>query len=227
MARCHSCAAPLPPHKGVCQYCGSQNDVDLQGIHEFTVNRPESNRICPDCDIPLQTIDLHIDGKFYMERCTACMGLFFDPGELEALMEKSVSNVFSVDRKRLDTLVREESGSTKKVAYRKCPICRQLMHRINFGHQSGVVIDQCKPHGVWLDSGELKRLLDWKKAGGQLLHETVRQHRDKERQREERLRVYQQTGTLGTFDDTYSSPSSDSELDLINTVAGILGRLFR
>jgi len=80
MARCKSCTAPLPPHSGVCEYCGSSNDVDLKGIHEFTVNRPESPRRCPQCGIPLQTLDLGTGGKFYIERCENCLGLFFDPG---------------------------------------------------------------------------------------------------------------------------------------------------
>ena len=163
MARCKTCAAPLPPHTGVCEYCGSHNAIDLAGIHEFTVNRPESNRICPDCDIPLQTLDLKVEGKFFIERCERCFGLFFDPGELEALLDKSVSNVFTVDRRRIETLAREQSGGNLKITYRKCPVCRELMYRINFAHRSGVIVDQCKTHGMWLDSGELNRLLEWKR----------------------------------------------------------------
>jgi Zn-finger nucleic acid-binding protein len=46
------------------------------------------------------------------------------------------------------------------------------MNRVNFGVRSGVVIDKCV-HGIWLDSGELRKLLEWRKAGGQLYHETV------------------------------------------------------
>lgn len=227
MARCSACSAPLPHHNGVCEYCGSHNDVDLKGIHEFTINKPESNRICPDCDIPLQTLDLQIDGKFYLERCTRCMGLFFDPGELEALMDKSVSNVYSIETKRLDALLREQSKTAEKITYRKCPVCRQLMHRTNFGHRSGVIVDQCKTDGLWLDSGELKRLLNWKKAGGQLLNESIMETREKEKQRKERLRAYQQTGSPGTFEGPFSSPPPNSEIDLIDTVAGILERFFR
>jgi Zn-finger nucleic acid-binding protein len=32
-----------------------------------------------------------------------------------------------------------------------------------------VVVDQCRNHGVWLEGGELHRLMEWKKAGGQVL----------------------------------------------------------
>jgi len=227
MAKCNTCSAPLPPNIGVCEYCGSQNDVDLKGIHEFTVNKPESSRICPDCDIPLQTLDLEVEGKFYIERCDSCLGLFFDPGELEALMDKSVSNVFSINRKRIDALVREQPEAQNKIVYRKCPVCRQLMHRSNFAFRSGVIVDECKMHGVWLDNGELKRLLDWKKAGGRLLHESVRQRREEEKERQERLHAYRETGSLGTVDGFLSPSPSDTQFDLIDTVASVLGKLFK
>ena len=45
------------------------------------------------------------------------------------------------------------------------------MNRVNFGQRSAVVVDQCLIHGVWLDNSELTHLMEWKKAGGQLLHQ--------------------------------------------------------
>jgi Zn-finger nucleic acid-binding protein len=142
-------------------------------------------------------------------------------------MDKSVSNVFSINRKRIDALIREKREGNGRFAYRKCPVCKELMHRINFGARSGVIVDQCKTHGVWLDSGELKRLLDWKKAGGQLLHERVRQRKKEEELRQERLRAYRDTGSLGTGDGYFSPSPSESQFDLIDTVATVLGKLFR
>ena len=103
------------------------------------------------------------------------MGLFFDHNELEALLELSVSNVFRIDRKRLDTINSElYHRDSTQTHYIKCPVCREFMGRKNFGAKSGVIVDRCRSDGVWLDGGELKRLLEWKKAGGQLLHETVK-----------------------------------------------------
>ena len=228
MARCSTCTAPLPPHCGVCDYCGAKNDVDLKGIHTYTVTKPESTRSCPDCGIPLQTIDLQVDGRFYIERCEKCLGLFFDPGELEALLDKSVANVFSIDWKRIDSLVRTRRLDQEPVAYRRCPVCREWMHRFNFGSRSGVVVDQCKPHGVWLDSGELKRLLAWRKAGGQLLHESILQRTEEERQRKERLRAYRETGSLSAVDGSFSSSSSaDPDIRLIQALRKIFGKLLR
>jgi Zn-finger nucleic acid-binding protein len=110
------------------------------------------------------------------------MGLFFDNNELEALLELSVSNVFRIDRKRLDTINSETyHRETSQAHYIKCPVCREFMGRRNFGAKSGVIVDRCSTHGVWLDGGELKRLLEWKKAGGQLLHEMLTQDDKKKR----------------------------------------------
>ena len=38
--------------------------------------------------------------------------------------------------------------------------------------------------------------MDWKKAGGQLLHERVRQRKEEEKDKQERLRAYRQTGEI-------------------------------
>jgi Zn-finger nucleic acid-binding protein len=227
VANCTSCSAPLPPHSGVCAYCGTASDVDLKVLHEFTVKKPESSRTCPICDLPLQTIDLQPEGRFYIERCERCFGLFFDPGELEALMDRSVANVFAIDQKRIDTLTRERPGRSDPVSYRKCPVCRDLMNRVNFGHRSGVIVDQCKSHGLWLDSGELRRLLDWRKAGGQLLHEEIRGQREQERQRNERPSACGESEPFGPLGEPRPRPPFHREMDLVATLADLFGKLLK
>jgi len=38
--------------------------------------------------------------------------------------------------------------------------------RLNFGRTSGVVVDMCREHGTWFDSGELPKILAFLKGGG-------------------------------------------------------------
>ena len=178
MAKCTNCSAPLPPNSIQCEYCGSRNDIDLKGVNYYTTHEVDSERICPRCGISLQTIDLKLDGRFLIERCNQCLGLFFDPGEIEALLEATVSNVFAINRSRLDSINSAKRVNDYGVSYIACPTCSKLMNRVNFGAKSGVIVDRCKDHGVWLDGGELRHLFEWMKAGGKLL--------DKER--EEQLR---------------------------------------
>lgn len=51
-------------------------------------------------------------------------------------------------------------------AYIPCPSCREPMNRKNFGSISGILIDVCKDHGVWLDHGELAQALAFAERGG-------------------------------------------------------------
>lgn len=152
----------------VCEYCGTANDIDLALIGPYTVQAPETGRTCPDCRHPLRTIDLRLDGTFLIEQCESCQGLFLDSNELETLLERAVPHVHEVDRRRLQRLS-EETWVADPVRYRHCPVCGRFMLRKNFAPRSGVVVDRCMGHGIWLDAMELRRLLLWAKAGGMVL----------------------------------------------------------
>ena len=65
--------------------------------------------------------------------------------------------------------------------YRPCPVCRKLMNRSNYGGGSGVIVDVCGPHGVFLDRGELTKIVDFLEKGG---WERVKK-REKQRMEEE------------------------------------------
>ncbi len=163
MAGCKKCGAPL---EGItCRYCGTRNDINLQEIHEYTLSVPESFRTCPTCKISLQTIDLQTDEKFLVERCHRCHGLFFDLNELQSLIDLTVKHSYEIDYKKLHDDA--QNPLTKdKIVYRKCPVCTSLMQRRNYEKTSGVIVDVCHHHGIWLDSGELKRIYEWVKVGG-------------------------------------------------------------
>ena len=215
MANCCNCSAPLPTNSIQCQYCGSRNDIDLAGIHYNTTHELESPRSCPRCSISLQTINVETGGTFLIERCERCLGLFFDPGELEALLEAAVSNVFAVNRSEIDSINSSLRSADYGVHYVKCPDCSQLMNRVNFGAKSGVIVDRCKDHGVWLDGGELRHLLEWMKAGGKLLDQERREQQQKEAALQQRKE--QQRKDAGAPGAAYGTESFDSYGSLLRT----------
>jgi Zn-finger nucleic acid-binding protein len=135
----------------------------------------------------MKTINLKIKDRFYIEQCNDCFGLFFDDGELEYLLEKSVSNVFSINYQQLYKLQLQRSIDYG-VQYIKCPVCQKLMQRINFGSMSGVIVDRCKEHGTWLDGGELKMLTEWVKAGGKMYHQQKMEELKKQKEAPEKLK---------------------------------------
>lgn len=169
MANCRNCGAVLTGTLLVCDYCRTRQDVDLSLVHRFTVEKPASERICPRCHVPLQTVDLRLGGKFLIERCQRCLGLFFDPGELEAFLQLAVTGVHAVDPQRLNEVQNVKRSGEYPVSYIDCPVCRRLMNRVNLGTRSGVIADQCRQHGMWLDGGELRQVMEWMKAGGGIL----------------------------------------------------------
>lgn len=216
MARCSNCQAPLAAGTLVCDYCGNRTDIDLKGIHYYTTHDSDSPRICPRCTVKLKTIDLKLHGRFLIERCEDCYGLFFDPGELEALLEATVTNVFEIDRAGLHAINADRQPDQYPIAYIKCPVCSQLMHRVNFGAKSGVIVDRCREHGVWLDGGELRQLFEWMKLGGQLLEQERRQQQRKEaeqREQEQRAKLKGWNEEQSSFG-SYSDPLRQSDPDL-------------
>jgi len=218
MAKCSSCSAPLQANNNRCRYCNVRNDIDLHGKHQYNVSTKQSERICPHCDKPLQTVELNLNGPFHIERCKTCFGLFFDPGEIETLLESTVSNVFDINLKLIKNINRDRYKKNQQVKYVKCPVCRILMNRVNFGHRSGVIIDQCKKHGIWVDSGEITHLMEWKKAGGKLLHD-----KQKEKPKVKKRPVE----TSNSYDlPTYQQQSNKLEIDLLDTVSSLVYKLF-
>ena len=225
MANCSNCSAPLPPDSIQCNYCGSRNDIDLKGVHYYTTHVSESERVCPRCGIRLETIDLKIDGKFFIERCEQCLGLFFDPGELEAVLQATVSDVFTVNMSQLDKIATMRANEYG-VTYIKCPVCAKLMNRVNFGAKSGVIVNRCRDDGVWLDGGDLRHLFEWMKAGGKLLdQERQEQHKkDESEQQQERRHASAASGGYSdhTNFDTYGSTLRREDPDLFDIVLGAI-----
>jgi Zn-finger nucleic acid-binding protein len=48
----------------------------------------------------------------------------------------------------------------------ECVRCGNIMNRVNFKGISGIIIDICGDHGVWLDNKELERIRSFIASGG-------------------------------------------------------------
>ncbi len=125
-----------------------------------------SHRICPDCEIRLDTIMIDEKEKCYIEKCQSCQGIFLDFGELEHLMKKEIFKSENHAEEMFITLMQEPILKEEKVKYRKCPECRKFMARINYRKKSRVIIDRCMHCGIWLEIGELAQIITWAKKSG-------------------------------------------------------------
>jgi Zn-finger nucleic acid-binding protein len=162
------------------------------------------------------TLDLSGNGLFLIERCEKCYGLFFDIGELEKYIQISNVTTSDIDYHLLNSLLNENHHTDYPVQYLKCPVCAQLMNRINYGRKSGVVINKCTSHGIWLDSGQLNHILGWVKSGGFELDRIC-----KEEEREKLLSEHHSEQVFSTY--SYANRACEINVsDLVKIVKRFL-----
>lgn len=159
----------------VCPYCGTRQDIDLRKINFRDLGGQESMP-CPDCRTPLHVIEFNTEPTMQIERCPTCLGMFFNPGELERLIEDHTHDFVWLDKERLKTIA-NDYGHQHEVIYLQCPLCHERMSHLNFGGSSGVILDRCGTHGVWVQGTELRRLMEWWSAGGKHLHQQNEQEK--------------------------------------------------
>jgi Zn-finger nucleic acid-binding protein len=133
---------------------------------------------CPRCREPMQALRL---GETAARECGACGGLWLDPSSLQKLSDG-----------------REDHADV--VHYVPCPECGQLMNRKNFAQSSGVILDVCAKDGIWLDRGELERVLGFVSGGGLARARAHEQERLIEEQRRLLALQTSQPGQLGAHD---------------------------
>ncbi|MEI8251985.1 MAG: zf-TFIIB domain-containing protein [Synechococcus sp. ELA057] len=182
---CPCCSAPLSSGGTVCAYCGSRLDLDLQGWRHLQPCGLNPLLRCPDCAIQLETLDLSGQEPLQLDRCPDCLGLFLPIGALERLVAQESGPVLGVDHRLLQALADTPRVQRGPLRYRPCPSCGDLMNRSLHGKRSGVVVDRCRDHGLWLEAGELRQLLEWARAGGALLDRERREQEQREHFRRE------------------------------------------
>ena len=166
MAKCTHCSAPLPKNGIICEYCGTRNDIDLTEIKKVVQSNMSHMLWCPVCHTHMSTINISKKSPLHVERCSKCFGIFFDKNELELMIEETLKGDREFNFIKLSQIL-QNPRFTNNIVYRKCPVCKKTMQRKNFMKRSGVVTDVCREHGIWLDSGELRHIMEWLKVGGE------------------------------------------------------------
>jgi Zn-finger nucleic acid-binding protein len=104
-------------------------------------------------------------GTTKLRDCPRCEGLWADTASIEQICADREKQAAILGMPH--TISPVESGAIEdKVRYLPCPVCRQLMNRINFAHFSNVIVDVCKAHGTWFDRDELRRIIEFIRSGG-------------------------------------------------------------
>jgi hypothetical protein len=128
------------------------------------VERPNERKIkgaetmvCPNCQARLQTVQYE---GISIETCPKCNGEWLDDRELGKIVRLREVKFDPEERRAI-----AESTSITGVVLEdvdrdlKCPKCGGTTDAVNYGGDTGIVIDRCNDcRGIWLDGDELEKI---------------------------------------------------------------------
>ena len=147
-------------------------------------------------------MDAVVIGNTNLRECPKCEGIWADAVGLQQICadREKQSAVLGM----ASPMTTAEAGDLDKVRYVPCPVCGKLMNRVNFAHCSHVVVDVCNVHGTWFDKDELRRIVEFIRAGGL---ETARAR--EMAQLEQERRELKAAQIAGSWDTGPGSPQKD------------------
>lgn len=183
ISRCGSCGAAVPGGADICQYCGSEI-IREPGKHslicpECYARCADGSRFCTACGVGFRPERVRIEGHELpcpacstgmpprlvggvgVNECLSCHGLWAPGESFDLLVSRAIDARQQASPAELHALKPRVTGSNptrQGVQYRNCPECDVHMARRNYRKKSGVIIDTCSEHGVWLDADELEQI---------------------------------------------------------------------
>jgi Zn-finger nucleic acid-binding protein len=202
-------------HCGAAIVAGARCDPDLMPV-----------RACPRCDAAAELAP-RLVADTLLDECPVCGGVWLESKVFASLVESrdQQARLEALDTAEITLDAAPPGRASVPLPLRSprqyipCPDCRQLMNRKNFGAVSGVLVDVCKPHGIWFDSGELGRVMKFVMQGGLA---RARRRETEEQIREARERRSQATVLSGLHDATDAPARSDWAGELFRALFRLL-----
>jgi len=172
----------MPKNGLVCEYCGKRNPLNLTALKEVkTVTESTDPKLtCSLCDTEMEQINVGIAEDILIHRCKVCDGVFVTEENLQKTIKHHVGVLQVVDYSTLRFILdHPRHDKDTNSLYKQCPVCQEKMRKLTYAAVSGVLVDRCVAHGVWLDSGELQQLFEWKSTAISLHQQEVAKGRAK------------------------------------------------
>ena len=134
----------------------------LRDILSFFKGKPQEEikvvLTCPNCPDEELVEKENMEVTLYL--CNSCHGCFLTQTSLNNFLkfhnENDWPDLFEL---RADG----EHTYDRSKAFRKCPACKESMENVEFQYTSGIWVDYCpNGQGIWLDSGELRLIKEFK-----------------------------------------------------------------
>lgn len=203
---CPSCFGMMFVGAKFCSHCGAQAArAPKPGTHQHH---------CPGCKSAMQPVQV---GTSTLEECSRCHGVWVDKITFEQICHQSEKQVALLGNATADPMG-QGMPLEEKIRYRPCPECKQLMNRVHFANCSKVIVDVCKAHGTWFDKDELRRIVQFIRAGGL----TEAREREIAELEAKRRRFLEPPDRPVSHEPIYSAPTVGADLGDIVTAAGKL-----
>jgi Zn-finger nucleic acid-binding protein len=204
---CPKCLGMMFVGTKFCPHCGAA----AQALAPGTATKHQ----CPRCEEPLTAVEV---AKMPLEECMRCGGLWVDVATFDLIC---ANNEAQVAASGLALPPAPPGTIDTKVHYIKCPQCQTLMNRKNYADHSGVILNVCRAHGVWLDRDEIRQIIEFVRGGGL--------DRAKQAEKEELERARAALGarnSLDLLDNSYSSLPAAQSGHLLSGLAAAANMLF-
>ena len=171
--KCSQCNRRGSSNRSRCLYCGG----------ELVSDKTSGPIQCCGCQSEMVEVEHH---GVLIDVCSGCDSIWFDNGELEAILERPPHSDQHVSEGGSSNQRFEGVASTESTqsGVRSCPHCAKSMGQLNYKHLSGVIVDVCRFHGVFLDHLELEKLQEFAATGG--LAQAKKRIKQEETQQEKR-----------------------------------------
>jgi Zn-finger nucleic acid-binding protein len=241
--RCSSCGANLTLDGRACPYCAAEVTLEERRLSSVCpgcfARAAVDARFCMECGLRIEPQALaalpaesrcprcqgamrqRALGSASVAECAGCGGLWLAEEHFDRLCE-AVDEADLASR-GLSSVPPPRPADAGELRYLPCVECGDLMNRRNYASSSGIIIDVCRHHGVWLDHAELQKILAFVREGGL----------DRARQRQiERLKDQERrTRNASSGDGRYALPVDQQRdldlalnLDLLSWVARLAAR---
>ena len=151
---CPSCFGLMFIGEKFCSHCGTAAQ---------RVEMPElKSAPCPRCRLDMEAVTV---GAVNLRECKRCAGLWLDVATMEKICADKERQTAILG---IPVTISEPAtvNLETNIRYIPCPACSKLMNRVAFASHSRVIVDVCRGHGTWFDRDELRRVVEFIRAGG-------------------------------------------------------------
>lgn len=151
---CPSCFGMMFVGAKFCSHCGAKADR--------TEVAEDAHEVCPRCHAEMEQV---LIGKTQLEECPHCEGIWADADSVRQICADQEQQA-AVLGMPTSTPAPETADVDQRIHYIPCPVCKNLMNRVNFAHCSNVIVNICSQHGTWFDKDQLRRIVEFIRSGG-------------------------------------------------------------